>query len=664
MIGIAEQAQTMTMTSKITLDFETRSKADLKKVGAYKYSMDPSTDVLCLAFKSNKWERPERWNNLKDNTQIPLVLASSICEDDTIIEAHNAFFEWCIWNNIMVRRYNWPSLPIETLYCSAAKAAALALPRGLADLCKALELPVEKDMKGHRLMLKMSKPRKPTKNDDSEWHEKPEELERLYNYCDDDTISEEAASEIMPELIPQEREVFLLDHKINVRGIYCDVPLVETCLEFIEKYTETLTDELIDITQGEVTTANQLARIRKFCENEGFVVESLDKDSIEKALEEKLPVRVRKILEIRQKLGRSSASKFKKMLEMANEDYRIRGTLIYHGGHTGRWSGKGIQPHNFLKGSIDDVDTAVELLEMGDFDFFCAMYSDPLGAITSCVRSMLCAEEGKRLLVADYNAIEARVLMWLSDEKVGLDAFINDKDIYKDMASSIYSCSLDSIGPGKRTLGKQAVLGCGFQMGKDKFWDTCVKYGIKISKELAERSVKAYREKYKKVVEYWYKVEKAAIRAVQFGTLEVVNNIRFKKVGRWLYIKLPSGRKLAYYKPHLKEVTTSWGAVKTQLRYYAVDSTTKKFTRHSTYGGKLVENIVQAVARDIMAEAMIRLEKKNYPIVMSIHDELIIEKINGLGSMKEFTDIMTEIPKWAVGCPIKVEGWEGKRYKK
>ena len=682
-----------------TIDFETKSKCDIKKAGGWRYSEDPSTDVLCLKFKL-----PDRemglwtpvFDSLEDDPMGPLNPLFDWIKNGGLVEAHNSGFEEAIWQNVMHKKYNAPLVRPSQWRCSASKASALALPRSLEEVGKALGLPIEKDMEGRRLMLKMSKPRKPLKKEKEEilknpdvslrddgltfyhdpsdhefnlWHESPKDFIRLFDYCHRDVETEELASASMFDLSPDELKIWQLDQEINRRGIFCDAPLIKKSLEFIEIYSEVLTKELQEVTKGEIQTSGHLKKILTWLEDEGIFMDGLAKAKIEEALKwDFLSPEARRVLEIRQALALTSPKKLKAMLAMAGvDDSRIRGALLYHGASTGRWSGRGIQPQNLPRGTVKDVETCILDLEKMSYETFAEKYPDVLGAISSCIRGMLCAPKGKKLVCADFSSIESRALFWLAEDLDGLEIYNTHGKVYEAMASEIYNIPMESVKKGsfERQLGKQAVLGCGYQMGWKTFITTCEGYGIEITAKQSKMAVDAYRNKFWRVKAFWYEAERCAIEAVlKPGKVIQNGKVFWKKVGDFLFCKLPSGRKIAYKDPQIKRGETPWGEPKDLLTFMGVDSKIRKWTRQKTYGGKLVENITQAVARDFMAEAMLRVEDAGYEIILTVHDELLAETDEGFGSLEEFETIMAQRPSWGLDCPIEVEGWEGKRFKK
>jgi len=650
---------------RITIDFETRSIADLRKTGAWAYSIHPSTEVLCLSYLIPNQKRGLWVPSI--NHKLPEDL---LCALDVFpcIEAHNAFFELCIWENVMIPKHDAPEIQRDRWVCSAAKAASLALPRDLGTLAHALHLPVQKDMEGRRLMLKMTKPRKITKNNSDLWHEEPSDLVRLAQYCETDTVTEEEASKAMLDLSKNERDMFYLDQKINLRGLHVDVPLIETSLEFIEKFSGNLTEKLVDLTGGEVKTAGQRQKIIDYLEKLGLSLPNLQAGTVEDMLGDGgVTGDARKILEIRQALSKSSTKKLVKFIDMVDpKDNRIRGTLLYHGATTGRWSGRGIQPQNFPRGTIKDVDDCIETLSRGDYELFKYLYPDVMGAISSCLRGMICSAPGKDLIAADFSSIESRVLFWLAGEKSGLHIYKTHGKIYEDMAAFIFGKHINEIGKSsmERQLGKAAILGCGYQMGKSKFYDTCLDWGIPVSKQQAAVAVEGFRTRFPNVVKFWYALNNAALKAIHYpGTTTQVGLLKFRMMKGYLFILLPSGRKIAYREPEIRQTETSFG-MKDQMAFYGMNSQTRKWERQRTYGGKLAENVVQAVARDFMAESMVRVENASYNIVTTVHDEILCEIPEDFGSIEEFEKLMAINPPWGLDCPIAVEGWRGKRFKK
>jgi DNA polymerase len=642
----------------IYIDFETRSELDLKKVGAWKYSLHPSTEVMCLAARR---EVPSDLILLIDFDLETLEYAGEN------IEAHNAFFEFAIWHNILVPRYGWPAIPEDRWYCSAAKAAYHGLPRKLEEACLALDLDTQKDMEGSRLMKQMAKPRPKWKKTGKgpKWFEDEDQLERLYAYCEGDVAAEYALSQALDDLPKMERKIWLLDQTINRRGVYCDVELAQSAVEIIEILEDKAKIELREITEGRVSTPGQRDKILYWLINENSIfLPNMQAKTIEEALgRDDLTPKARKVLEIRQLHSKASTKKYQAMLNAADEDQRMRDLLMYHGAHTSRWTGKRVQPTNFFtpkfgRSFIEHLiipeikDHNIEMLE-----FLCG---DPLTPLSSTLRATMCAAPGKDLIGADYAGIENRVLLWRVGDLEALDKINRGVDLYIDMACLIFGCKYEDLkalvnkgdleGTFKRSVGKRAVLGAGYQMGPPRFQAQCAEYGTEIDMELAERTIQAYRQKYRKIVRHWWKINDQAIKKT--GPFSVDK--------KFLKFKMKSGAVLNYYDPEL----TLNRFHEPALSYMMVDSGTRKWVRTETYGGKLTENEIQKLSRDIMVLGMMRAEAAGYPIIFNVYDELVAEVDKGFGSIEEFVSLLCQRPSWAKTCPISAEGWRGERYRK
>lgn len=648
---------------RLTIDFETRSRIDLKKRGVFVYAADPSTEVICLAGKWGNEDHPWviRGGLLTDPSwleDLEIHLSNA-----TEIEAHNMQFEAAIWQNVCVPRYGWPPLPVEKLRCSAAKAAMHALPRRLEDACKALGLPIQKDMDGHKLMMKMCKPRK-----DGTWHETPEQIARLCEYCKQDVLAEEALSNALRDLPPSELEIWRLDQIINQRGIQADIPAARAMLQMVQEHESRLLSRLAWLTRGAVRTAKQVEQLKNHLRGLGVDLPDLAAATVKDALKRKdLGKDAKEILEIRQSLARSSASKYQAILDRANADGRIRGSLLYHGAGTGRWSGAGIQPQNLpsrIKTSSDPSDHLDTILA-GGLDLHEALHGDdPMSVAGACVRPILTAGAGCDLVVADYSAIEGRGLAWLAGEETELEGYRAGRDPYITSASLILHKPYDQVTKDERqSPGKISVLACGYQGSAG----AVRKFGGEgmTDEEIVEQIVRPWRDAHPMTTRFWYDLEAACTKAVTTPrSTHAARGVSFRVQDKFLLCRLPAGRLLYYFDPRIQLCDTSWGEKREQVTYMTVDSLTKKWVRTSTYGGKLAENVTQAICRDLMAEAMLRVEAAGYPIVLTVHDELVAEVPHGFGSVEEFEELMAVVPSWATGFPLKAAGWQGKRYRK
>src|ERR1035437_7603074 len=589
--------------------------------------------------------------------------------DGGLVEAHNAWFERSLWTNILSLHYGFPPIRAFQWRDSAAKAAAHALPRSLEDAVDALGLDEHKDATGHKLMLKLSKPRKPRKKEREAgvtgllWWESPELFEQLYDYCRQDVLAEAALSAALPDLNAQESTLYVLDQQINERGFQLDQEAVATALTLIEQETCRLNGELKILTGGRVAKATQRAQMLRWFEGEGLILEDTQAATIDELLQhpKKLGRVALRGVEILRTLGKSSTAKYEAMQNWMAPDGRVRGGLIYHGATTGRWVGTGVQVHNLPRGTIKNQEAHWLKLKAGKV-------TNIMPALSEGLRGVIIAGPGQQLYVADYSAIEARVVMWLAGQEDALDIFRRGEDIYLDMASTIYHRTCTKDDAKERQLGKATILGCGFQMGASRFVDTAALYGITIDEDFSKGVVDAYRAKYPKVKTLWYDMEQAAVDALHRdneGIPVECGKVEWLLAGRFLYCILPSGRRLAYPNPQLTPRKTPWGETRMQLSYMGVDSHTHQWKRQTTYGGMLVENVTQAVARDVLAEALTRLEATGrYRRVLSVHDEIISESSSKQSSAAVYEAIVTKNPEWAGGLPIAAESWHGTRYRK
>lgn len=643
-----------------TFDFETRSELDLTLVGAYEYSRHPSTEVLCFSYWNG--EKIIQWAKIFEDKNPPDSF--SFTADDVMIKAHNAEFEYCIYNNTLRRQFpNLPKLPISRFTCTAMKAAVFSMPRKLEGLAKVLKTEVQKDKEGHRVMLKLSQPRRETKNNKAKYHEDPGDWFRLLSYNKDDVLAEMQCDAKLPELSRLHQKCWEYSVVINERGMLVDKDLCRIAIDFANQHESELTEELKLVTGGLVNTVNQHEKIKHFLNMNGVLAESTDKKAIEELLKkEDIPWKAKRVLEIRQAIGGAAVKKFSGLYERLGVDNRIRGTLVYHAASTGRFAGKGFQPQNIARGSIKDTDSLFKALAEGDFEFFKMIYPDVFRALTGAIRGMIIAGAGKKLVAGDFNAIETRVLFWLCDEEQGVEAFRNDEDLYKFMASDIFQKAIGLINDDERFVGKQAVLGCGYMMGFAKFILQCAGFGKVVSEELAKKAVYSYRNKFKNVVQFWRDIENACVAVVKFGQPVSLKGLTIYRSKDFLHIRLPSGRDISYFKPFLQLVDSPYG-VKETLHYYGESATTRQWAVEKTFGGKLTENIVQAISFDLMMYSMVQLEKAGFPIVLTVHDEAVSE-CDENKSLDDFKRVMQTPPAWAHDLPLKVGAWEGQRYKK
>lgn len=634
---------------QISIDFETYSECDIKTAGGYNYAAHPTTEVICMAWAIDD-EEPQLWT---PGQVCPPRLWDAII-DGAEIWAWNAAFERAVyWHKLAPKGF--PPIRVEQWNDTAALAATLALPRALGKCAEVLELSDQKDTRGRYLIQRLCKPYRGERRTDQHL------MDELYAYCKQDVVTERAVKTYIQKFKPMgehERAVWLLDQAINWRGVGIDVPNVENALDLIIATAERLNASVVDLTDGALSGVGSRAQVMSWCRDQGYRLGGYDKNAVLSALADPaLPANVRDVLKVRQTLGKASTSKYLAMQNLAGHDDRARGVFSYHGAQTGRWAGRGFQPQNLPRPAFDDADTCVLLFEHRDPELLEMLYGDPMAALSSTLRSMIVPAQDNRLMVVDFNAIEARVLAWLAGEQEPLDVFATGQCIYCHAATSIYGRTITKADKEERQIGKVAVLALGYQGGVGAFQTMAAAYRVEIEDELADQIKVKWRKANKNIVRFWYDLEAAANNAVKHrGHVFDAGPITFKCHGDFLFAKLPSGRRLAYYQPRLGN---------NGLEFWGTDSKTGgRWAKLDTYGGKLAENITQAVARDLLADAMLRVEAAGYPVVMHVHDEIVSEVPKDFGSLAEFEQLICQMPDWATGLPMAVEGFECERYRK
>lgn len=664
--------------AKLFLDFETRSTVDLKKQGADNYARHESTEVMAIgyAFDDEPVEVVRYGNPLPDR------LVRHIASGGLVI-AHNFYFEWLIWNYVLNRSSNnYPALNISNAQCTMVMAYALGLPGSLEKAAAAAGLNHEKDMKGSRIMLQLSQPRE-TENDKAIWWDQMEykdKYERMYSYCAQDVEVERALYYRLLPLSKSENEMWHLDHTINQRGIRVDIQAAKSAIEIVAFEQKRLNNLLKEVTNGAVATCSSNAQLTDWLRSLGIKCDGVSKPDVASLLETKnLDKIARSALLIRQEAAKSSTAKFESLINRTGTDGRLRSTLQYHGAGTGRWSGRGFQVHNLPRPKLKEhelnhifhilsLDKPVE----NKRDWIDVYYGPTLSALSDTIRGFLIPSDCMDFISADYSNIEGRVLAWLANEEWKIDAFnkFDNKegpDLYRLAASRIYGCTLDEVDMGRRTIGKIAELALGYQGGIGAFQTMAKTTGVKVEDKMANTIKESWRASHPKTVSFWYELERLSIKAVKDpGTVYFTEqrHIKYRKVGSFLLCQLPSGRCISYPYPQIEIIDTPWGQKKEALTYQGM--TLNQWTKQNAYGGLLAENITQAVARDILAEAIKRLEAREYPVAFHVHDEIVceIQENDKTQTLEQMTQIMCEPTKWSNGLPIVAEGWRGKRYQK
>jgi|JI8StandDraft_1071087.scaffolds.fasta_scaffold13360_2 DNA polymerase len=635
----------------IHVDFETYSSADIKN-GAYRYAAHVSTGIWLMAWAVDNGE-VKIWY---PGDPVP----KEFFTEGVMFSAHNVMFERCIWSRIAVSEYGFPPFDIRQWHCTKALAAYYQLPckgTSLEKVAKALGCQHQKDKEGSKLMKRRAKPRTSRTLFGSE---DDFEVQRLAVYCVQDVRAQREVSQRLGHYLPEvERQVWLLDQEINFRGIRVDKKLCESAIRIRDTEAKKFNLEIEKLTGGAVLAATQVKQIAKWIASKGVYLGALDEETIHNTLlSDSCPPDVRRLLEIRQLTSLISLAKYDKMLQLADDSGRMRDCIEYHGAGPGRWAGRGAQIQNFPRGEGEDSDgicdcilRGIELLELFYGD-------DLLSTLKGGLRGALMAKDEYTLAIWDYAQIEARVLAWLANEQLLLKGFRDKADVYKMFAAEIYRTPVSSVTKPQRFVGKTAVLGLGYSMGGEKFQaslDSPNGGYTKLSLPECKRIVSVYRSTFPRIVALWDEIDRLWRKAVATGKTSSFGGVlEFGYVkapwGNAVTIKLPSGRKLFY-----------WGAeAKDGRGQYQKHG----FAKH-VYGGLLVENIVQGIARDIMAAGMIRLRSK-CDLVATVHDEIISEvPEDRSGELLAYGyDQLSIAPEWAIGLPLAVEGFVSKRYRK
>ena len=732
------------MTRTATIDFETRSAAKLKTVGAYVYAMHPTTDVLMLAWKIE--ETPTRlW--LPGDTP-PHALFDHLAQNGDV-EAHNVQFDRLIWNHVMHLRYGWPALPLDRCRCSAATAVALGLPRALGPLGETLGLSLQKDKRGNALIARFCKPGR-----DGNWKEPaayPDDFKEFGEYCVRDVDSEHEASRRMMPLSADEHAVWRLSEQINDRGLRIDVASAQAALRLAETAKTHLNQKMSLATYGYVTACTQVTRLVEWVNRQNTALPSATKADIAAALaRDDLPDAIRTILTLRQEAAKTSVAKLDAMLARIGPDQRVRGAFLYHAASTGRWSSVGVQlqnlprPREIFKEAHLDETSLFDAIRSESPEWLQFLYGDilgrPLDLLADALRGFIVSAPDHELIVADYAGIESAVAAWLCGETWKITALFDlltdpsQPDMYQRAASKIYGVPPKDI-PKKdprRQVGKVGELSLQYQGGPgayyamsrnydlrldsiyDHVWavgpeyrkeqasrryDTVQDQRLPVATSLTKREFLAaelvklgWREGHPAICKAWTTLQNAALEAVANpGSSVPALKVKFLVQHGFLWCLLPSQRCLAYAAPRLKaqvrarrinakeseimDLETAQRGVRDGLvriegdaapavTVSGVNSVTYKSERYAVYGGLLLENITQAVARDALVTGIRQAEAAGYPVIGHVHDEIITEVPCGYGDVPTFEKLVCTLPPWAAGLPLGAHGWRGTRYRK
>lgn len=745
------------------LDFEWRSKVNVKDVGTAKVAEDESTLPLMLAVGSGG--NNQQWvydlSRHPYTPDCPQWLLDIVTNPENELHAHNATAEIDIWNGVCFARWGWPEIPINRWWCTAAKASAANQPRGLDNLSKRLGVS-KKDKRGKELVELLTSPQKALKTrglkskgrmgvlaDGQEcstrsalWLKEQgqelfegkdpkslyywnvdEELHKAFaEYNLQDVIAEEAVDNALPDLPESERRLWVIDREMNARGLPIDLDLCQGALAVYEIEVDKCNAEIREICHDEKTKGTKLevqqctqdkrilhwmrsrSRYPEFSKTvaldvKGNPAESLKAECVDfwlREYENQLGVdwwegdpreleKVKRVLELRQIVGGAAVKKYKAAIQYAQRDGRARNQAIFYGAATGRWTGKGIQPHNFKRAATPD-ETFVGAVSTGDYnsvELFASLLeneegeakpTDVVGLLKACVRGIIKAPEGKTLIVSDFAGIEGRVSAWLCNHKKKLDLYRDGQDTYIHAALDIFSCKEEDIADWngkkwkikpehkeKRQVGKVAELALTYGMGAGTYQANVEKEGIKISLDFAQEVVDRWRAANDDIRQMWYRLEKACKHVIQNKTQSAkVNSLRiFWHDGGYLCIQLPSDRILYYYGARIDKETG-------QIEYLDGSKGVEKAAYVSTYGGKLFENVTQASARDVLRNSMFICHEERLAMLLTVHDEIILEadKQDAERQKAILHKAMQTVPEWCPGLPLAAETYVSERYTK
>lgn len=695
------------------IDIETYSDVDLKTGGVYKYVESPNFEILLFAVSIDGAD-PVVYDLAQDEFSIDHIIVAALTDPNVTKTAHNAAFE-----RVCIAKYFSVVLPPEQWECTMVKSAMVGLPMALDAVAKALKLDEVKNADGKALIRYFCMPCKPTKANGERTRNLPthdlEKWARFCEYCRQDVVVEQLIRETVKffEIPVMEQQLWALDQKINDTGVMLDPVFVLHAIAQDIAYKERLTEEALKITQ--LDNPNSPAQLKAWLTEEtGDEVTSLKKADVTGMLKGLQSDTAKRVLEIRQEMSKTSVKKYAAMRNVIGIDNRVRGLFQYYGaGRTGRWAGRLLQPHNFPKNNMKLLDVARQLVVADDLEMLEAIFGNVPDVLSQLIRTALVAGPGNRFIVADFKAIEAVVIAWLAGERWRMDVFRTHGRIYEASAAKMFKVDINSITykteDGKthkgenydlRAKGKIAELALGYQGAVAALLKMgALEMGL-IEEELP-RIVKMWRNENKMIVQFWKDAEDAVIRAVQGETVTIQYGIKFFCSNDVLFIQLPSGRRLSYMRPRIKtemfvfvEFLEAVGKYKVgqkayialvaaqvhrtknrakitsdpienhSVTYEGMNQTTKKWESQDTYGGKIVENIVQAVARDCLGVALLRIDAAGYKIVMHVHDEIVNEVPVGTGSAEEIDKLMSEPIPWAPGLPLSADSYETEYYKK
>ncbi|MEG2869464.1 MAG: DNA polymerase [Terrisporobacter sp.] len=645
------------MKQILAIDIETFCDVDLSKCGVYAYSDSPNFEILLFAYSFNN--EKTKIVDLRSGEKLPQKVIDALFDENIIKTAFNAAFE-----RICISKYLKTNFSPKSWVCTSVQASMLALPSSLDSVGKFLNIENKKLKEGKELIKYFCMPCKPTvingyRTRNLPQHA-PDKWELFKKYCINDVNAE---SDIRYKLrkfpiSDEEMEIYILDQEINDRGILVDKELVNHAIKCDEKYKEVLSKRAYELTR--LNNPNSPIQIKNWLSSRGVYTNNLDRKTVENLLKE-YDGEIEDVLKLRLLMSKTSIKKYEAINRSICFDSRVRGLLQFYGAaRSGRWAGRLVQVQNLPQNHMKDLEVARNMLRSGKYDDIENLdYSTP-DVLSQLIRTTFIPKEGYEFIVADFSSIEARVLAWISNEKWRMDLFENHGKIYEASASVMFNVPIDEItkGSSMRQKGKIAELALGYGGSKGALISMgALEMGLE-EKELLSL-VHKWRGSNTNITKFWWDIDTAAIKAVKEKREVVLGRISFSYQSGILFITLPCGRKLSYIKPRFKLNQFN----KNGLVYEGI-GVNKKWGLIETYGPKLVENIVQAISRDLLAESMIRLRDSGFNIVMHVHDEVVVEVEKGKHTVEEVCEIMSINPVWAENLPLGAEGYKCDFYRK
>ncbi len=646
---------------KISIDIETFSDVDLIRCGVYKYAYSPNFEMLLFAYAVDDGD--VHIIDIAGGEELPEEIIQAIKSDTVVKTAYNAQFE-----RVCLSRYlklpEGEYLNPQSWYCTAVQAAELALPLSLADVGSVLGLERQKMTEGKELIKYFCVPCKPTKSNGNRTRNRPchdiNKWETFKKYCMRDVdVERQIADKLkMYPISDEEHRLYVLDQIINDRGVLVDGELAEQAVKLNSIQTAVAVEQAYMITGLE--NPNSVTQLKQWLKENGVEIESLSKKAV-KSLADETDGDVSEMLKLRLLMAKTSVKKYEAVIRSVCSDNRVHGMMRFCGANrTGRWSGNILQPQNLPQNHLPDLTLARDIVKDGDFEMLDMMFGNVPNVLSELIRTVLIPKPNHRFIVADFSAIEARVLAWIAGEQWRIDTFKNGGDIYCASASKMFKVPVEKHGVNGelRQKGKISELACGYggSVGALKNMGA-VEMGVQ-ENEL-QGLINDWRNANPHIVRFWYEVGNAAMKAIKEKTTVPLGKLVFVYERGILFIRLPSGRRLSYIKPRIG--TNRFGG--DSITYMGINSA-KKWDRLETFGGKLTENIVQGTARDLLAKALINTANAGYDTVFHVHDEIICEVPNGYGSVDELCRQMCIKPEWADGLPLNADGFECEYYKK